>query len=393
MRPRGPGSPSTLHNEDFRRPVGFQGVTAWRSPAGHDGPVSQGPTPGWYPDPEGTGQLRWWDGQQWTATYRPTIAQALPPAPTDWAGSGRYRPINGWFTHIFGLLGDRIGHLFTIAAVTLLPFTVVFFVSMWQALDGVDVTIVDDDIEVIGWTTGATTALVVGALAMVFGSLWFTTAGQHQLWASAVGHPSSWSRSIIRGLVYLPRLVGWSLVISAGLGVAVAIVVLAGLVVAPALAVLLGLVLVAGLVWIMVHLQFLMVSVVSSRSNALTAAFGIARGRWMATFGRTLLTWMVAAAASLAFAFVGQIVSVIGGAGSGGAVESVGGVDTIHLGDLYPNVGAAIVFGIVTALQSGASQAVTMASLASMYVDAGGPSDPSLAGYGSESGPARAPIA
>lgn len=38
------------------------------------------PVQGWYADPEGSDQLRWWDGTQWTDRYR-----ALPgtDAPTD----------------------------------------------------------------------------------------------------------------------------------------------------------------------------------------------------------------------------------------------------------------------------------------------------------------------
>jgi hypothetical protein len=38
-------------------------------------------TPGWFPDPSGTGQLRWWDGYQWTDTTQPaTTVEPSPPA-------------------------------------------------------------------------------------------------------------------------------------------------------------------------------------------------------------------------------------------------------------------------------------------------------------------------
>jgi hypothetical protein len=29
-------------------------------------PVTQGPPPGWYQDPDGTGAQRWWNGTTWT---------------------------------------------------------------------------------------------------------------------------------------------------------------------------------------------------------------------------------------------------------------------------------------------------------------------------------------
>ncbi|NMM89628.1 hypothetical protein B2J88_35715 [Rhodococcus sp. SRB_17] len=34
---------------------------------------------GWHPDPEGSGQLRWWDGQQWTASLQPPPTSPTSP--------------------------------------------------------------------------------------------------------------------------------------------------------------------------------------------------------------------------------------------------------------------------------------------------------------------------
>ena len=40
--------------------------------------------PGWYPDPQRPGMLRWWDGSAWTpfeAPATPPVAQYLPGVP------------------------------------------------------------------------------------------------------------------------------------------------------------------------------------------------------------------------------------------------------------------------------------------------------------------------
>ena len=45
-------------------------------------PGSASPTPGWYPDPSGAAQERWWDGTAWSAQTRPVSVLARPLPPT-----------------------------------------------------------------------------------------------------------------------------------------------------------------------------------------------------------------------------------------------------------------------------------------------------------------------
>jgi hypothetical protein len=52
--------------------------------------MAAGPEPGWYPDPLGSDQQRWWDGVRWTATLR-----AAPPDPAAAEVTTTLPPVRG----------------------------------------------------------------------------------------------------------------------------------------------------------------------------------------------------------------------------------------------------------------------------------------------------------
>ncbi len=45
--------------------------------------LEDAPARGWYPDPERNGQLRWWEGTDWTATRRPVATASEARATTE----------------------------------------------------------------------------------------------------------------------------------------------------------------------------------------------------------------------------------------------------------------------------------------------------------------------
>lgn len=48
--------------------------------------IEDAPPPGWYPDPEGSARLRYWEGTDWTDRFRarpPAAASAVYPTPGD----------------------------------------------------------------------------------------------------------------------------------------------------------------------------------------------------------------------------------------------------------------------------------------------------------------------
>jgi hypothetical protein len=57
-------------------------------------------SPGWYPDPGGTGAQRYWNGREWTSDTRP----ADPSSYGHWSGPQRLHHreiVIGWITAVF----------------------------------------------------------------------------------------------------------------------------------------------------------------------------------------------------------------------------------------------------------------------------------------------------
>ncbi|WP_372443460.1 DUF4870 domain-containing protein [Rhabdothermincola sediminis] len=63
------------------------------------------PPPGWYPDP--TGQLRWWDGQQWGQAAQPGPS----PAPTPATGSGGDPKTLAMLSHLLAIFAGFLAPL------------------------------------------------------------------------------------------------------------------------------------------------------------------------------------------------------------------------------------------------------------------------------------------
>lgn len=336
-------------------------------------PPSSGPPPGWYPDPYGMPGYRWWNGVAWTDDRSGGDAGAGA------GGDGGLIGVGDLLGETFRLLGQRLGHLFTLAAVLLLAPTVVGLAALYAALDGVRYA---DG----GWTGAEPARFVVAGIGVVVvfvATLTFTGAINRQGMAAAGGDPEPWTASLAGGLRRTPRIVGANLAVWVPV-VVVAVVVLVGAALVPVLllvavpAVVVGLV----VVWVRSGLLTTAASVAPRGTSSIGAAFGATRGRFWAFFGRFLLIatlyWAVQTGGSIATAPVAGL----GAAPDDEAIlvdEETGELLRLDFGELVTdNVGVLGFTLVVSALVQAAGSAVSSLARVSLYRSTGAPVDPAL---------------
>ncbi|WP_457965129.1 DUF2510 domain-containing protein [Arthrobacter sp. D1-29] len=84
--------------------------------------------PGWYPDPAGTGRLRWWDGTNWTSQYStPYVPAAQVPGP----GGAPY-PVTPYIPERPHISSETPVYNPLIWIITLLPLLPVILLLLWN---------------------------------------------------------------------------------------------------------------------------------------------------------------------------------------------------------------------------------------------------------------------
>lgn len=297
--------------------------------------MAKGPEAGWYPNPEAAHEVRWWDGEQWTAhTERnpmapttqsaPGQASSPPPpvgAPTGQlrAGGPQLRPITEWLNETFAFLRSRFGHLFTLAVVLGLLPNLFYTMALYSGLQDMQITILPGDQGLegsagsgLGGTGVEYRDIVMVGLATVLSQLlgtvmWIAFCRQIQL--AKVGNPEVWSGSLWPSFKRMHRVLGLQLAILGLLIGAPLLILVAGALIHGAVIFLSFPVLLLGLLFLGPRLALALgaASVAPRGLWSLPNAFKLIRNRFGAVAGRILLLGLVGFFGSMMLSSIGQM--------------------------------------------------------------------------------------
>lgn len=152
--------------------------------------------PGWYPDPAGTGRLRWWDGAAWTEQFSAQYPPSPYTVPYAAASYQPQRPQIGSETPVYNPL---------IWTITLLPLLTMVFLLLWNPefrviYVGSRGTATVDPSSVF---TPAYFLLVFSGFLTYAASVLLAYFDSERLKRDGVVRPFHWAWSFLSGMVYV----------------------------------------------------------------------------------------------------------------------------------------------------------------------------------------------
>ncbi len=288
--------------------------------------MAKGPEAGWYPNPEAAHEVRWWDGEQWTAhTERnPMAAAASPPPPAGGStqsslGGRQLRPIAEWLNETFALLRSRAGHLFTLALVLGLLPNLFYAMVLYSSLQDMQITILPGEQGLegsagsgLGGTGIESNEILLIGVAVIISQLlgtvmWIAFCRQIQL--ARVDETEVWSDSLWPSFKRMHRVLGVQLAILGLLIGAPIIILVAGALIHPAAVLLAFPVLFLGLLFLGPRLALALnaASLAPRGLWSLPTAFKLIQKRFGAVAGRILLLVLVGLFGSMMLSSLGQM--------------------------------------------------------------------------------------
>lgn len=326
-------------------------------------PGGAGAPEGWYPDPHGSDNLRYFDGTTWTDHFhRP----------------GELPDVGNWLSASLGILKTHGLQAFGLAA----GLGAVGSLGVWAAMRiaAGDISITPDG-DVLN---ASASSLAIGAVLLIVTVLWGAVSElvlNRYMQRAHLRAESSIGEAFTRALGRLPRLIGF--VVAYFLAILVAFFVLTAVAVAAgsvALGVFFGIFFLIVLVWASVKVAFFVAALAAAPAgtSALKASADVSKGRWWGTFGRLLLLWVLIFIISLI------LEAITGGVGSRFdeqaivdrlQLDSDGNLtETLRFADLLPD-SQLLVFLIISTIAGAITTVLATSANMRLYLDAGGPSE------------------